>query len=284
MQPNVIIANEDTFQATVLERSFQTLVLVDFWAPWCGPCRMLTPVLEQLAAAGNGSWILAKVNSDENPRLAQQYGVRGIPNVKAFRDGSVIDEFVGAQPKPVVQRFIEKLLPNHLDESVERAEHLLNDGDLDAARAALEAVLAEKPDHERAHLAIARLEVEERDGQAALVHLGAIPARGRYGRQAEQVRAQARLIPEDPATLEALMVQVEQNPDDLTSLHTLARAAAWEGQYDLAAQQLLRILEKQRDFAGGAAHRDLLDLFVLMGEENPLTREYRQRLGWLIFA
>jgi putative thioredoxin len=284
MQPNVIIATEDTFQTSVIERSFKTLVLVDFWAPWCGPCRMLTPVLEQLAAAGGGSWILAKVNSDENPRLAQRYGVRGIPNVKAFRNGSVVDEFVGAQPKPVVQRFIEKLLPNHLDESVERAEQLLDDDDLEAARAALEAVLAEKPDHERARLAMARLEVEERNGAAALTHLDAIPARGPNGRQAERLRARARLIPESTTSYDELLAHAEQDPDDLAAAYRLARVAAWEGQYELAAQQILRILERRRDFAGGAAHRTLLDLFVLMGDDNPLTKEYRQRLGWLIFA
>ncbi|MGH2543108.1 MAG: thioredoxin [Ardenticatenaceae bacterium] len=284
MNSYVIEVGERSFQEDVIERSRGVPVLVDFWAPWCGPCRMLTPVLEQLAAEGNGSWVLAKVNSDENPRLAQRYDVRGIPNVKAFRDGKLVAEFVGAQPRAMVQRFLEQLLPNELDESVSRAEELLSAGKTKLARAALKDVLREKPDHDAAHLAMARVELTESDPQAALAHLDAIPAEGPLGPAAKMLRAQARFSDTQESSVQELAARIDENPADLDSRYELARLAVQRGDYDTAAEQLLYVIEKQRDFRDGAAHQAILDLFTIMGEDDPRTRQYRKKLGMLLFA
>ncbi len=108
LPPNVLNAREESFQQTVIERSYQVPILVDFWADWCNPCRMLSPVLEQLAGEGEGRWLLVKVNSDENQALAQQYRIQGIPNCLLFKEGKVVDSFVGVQSKPFIQRFLDK--------------------------------------------------------------------------------------------------------------------------------------------------------------------------------
>src|SRR5438309_9322841 len=130
-----------TFEADVIAASFQQPVVVDFWAPWCGPCRRLSPLLERLAEDAGGAWVLAKVNVDQNAALATRYGVQGIPAVKGFRDGHVVAEFVGAQPEPAVRRFLEQLAPSAIDRDVAEARHRADGGDLAAAESAFRRAL-----------------------------------------------------------------------------------------------------------------------------------------------
>ncbi len=165
--PNIIDVSESTFETDVIARSRQTPVVVDFWAPWCGPCRMLGPILEKLAREANGAWILAKVNTDENQRVAMRFGIQGIPAVKAFRDGKVVSEFVGAQPEPNVRQFIQKLGATPIGAPGDEAAKLLAARRWVEAEAAYRRVLAGNSAQPAAALGLAKALLAQGKGRQA---------------------------------------------------------------------------------------------------------------------
>jgi putative thioredoxin len=252
---------------------------------------MLTPILERLAAEGEGEWLLAKVNSDDNQQLSRDYGVRGIPNVKLFKDGKVVDEFVGARPKGFVKEFLAKWVTSKLDIEIAEIEAQIGEGELKKSRATLEQLMSQHPDYERGHIALARLALAERHPEVAIKHLELISTIGPNHIIAEQLRAHARFRrgtdtypAKSDKSIEKLEATVKEEPSHLAARFELACAAALAQDYEKAAQQLFYILERNRSFQKRAAHQAMLDLFLLMGEDDPRTKEYRQRLSWLIFA
>ena len=281
----IIEVSERDFQREVLERSYQTPVVVDFWAVWCGPCRMLGPILERLALEAKGDFVLAKVNVDENPGLAARYGVQGIPTVKAFVNGRVVDEFVGALPEPHVREFLRRVVPSPLDRQVQRAQQLLEAGKLTEAESLLRQVLEKEPYHGRALLVLGRVLLQQDRPDEALEALERIPPHLPEYREGSKWRAMANFRREARACggLQACRERLAANPDDLEARYGLAMALAAEGHYEDALRHLLAIVKRDRRFRDDGARKAMVAIFDILGENHPLTNEYRSKLAMAIF-
>jgi len=268
------------FEAAVVEESRQRPVVVDFWAPWCGPCRTLGPALERLAAQGGGAWLLAKVNVDQDPEVAGQFGVQGIPAVKAFRGGQVVDEFVGAIPEPQVRRWLERIVPGPADEAFAAAQALLAGGPAPAARAALVRVLTLKPSHGGALLALAELDIQEGRPADALARLDRIPPPDADGLASRIAALRLRASVRPGEDLGALRRKVEAEPADPGARLALARALAADGQHQPALEELLEVVRRfRRAEPGEEARRAMLQLFEVVGARSELADAYRTRLS-----
>jgi putative thioredoxin len=280
----VIEVNEEDFQTEVIERSRQTPVVVDFWAPWCGPCRVLSPVLEGLAQENGGRFILAKINVDENQGLASKYGVQGIPMVKAFKDGRAADEFVGAQPQPTVRQFIQRLLPSEADQKVAQGRTLLDAGKPKEAEVAFRAVLAGQAEHAGAWLGLASALAQQGQEQAALDALSHVPLGTPEGHEALRLRQEMNLRAEaGNADESALRARITEAPTDLEARYKLASLLAVERCYEESLEQYLEIVRRNRSFNNGAAREGMLHLFDVLGDD-PLVRTYRNRLASALFV
>jgi putative thioredoxin len=269
--------NRGDFEQAVIAASRRVPVLVDFWAEWCAPCRTLKPVLEKLAAEYGGRFVLAKVDSDRNQELAARYGVRGIPNVKAFVDGEMVDEFTGAQSEAQVRAFIERLLPSPAEPLRAAAAEARAQGDLEIARSLLDDALALDPANQAAHLDLAELHIDGQRFDAARAILDAPAAKESPRRGALQARLKlaAGSAGADPAALRA---RVAADGDDLDARLQLANALALRQDYREALGQLLEIVRRDRKWQDEAARRTMLDLFTLLGAStghDDLVREFR---------
>jgi putative thioredoxin len=268
------------FEQAVIRRSFDVPVVVDFWAPWCGPCRQLGPTLERLAGEAGGAWELVKLNTDENPRTSMQYRIQSIPAVKAFRDGQMVDEFIGALPEPQVRAFVSRLLPSAADLKAREGDELAAMGYATTAEDRYDEALALDPNHARAILGKA----ESLAGRGAVADALALLDRRPGDREAQALRARLGLQQAGgDADLDTLVARVAVDPKDAAARYDLGRALAARGDYADAMDHLLEVVRLDRTLDNDGARRALLDIFSLLGDEDQRTQTYRRRLGMLLF-
>ena len=276
----VLDTSDATFATDVIERSRELPVVVDFWAPWCGPCRVLGPTLEAIAAERAGEVQLVKVNVDENPGVASSYQVQGIPAVKAFRNGEVVSEFVGALPEPQVRGFFNSLTPSAADLAVTAAVQAVQAGHSGAARLHLEQALQQDPDHQQASVSLAAILLAEGETDRARELAARFPG------DPVAVRVLAQLTFSDEAgeePREALEARLEADPEDAEAHYRLGCRLAAEGEWRDALEHLLATVRLDRGVAADGGRLRMLDAFVLLGDGHELTRGYRQRLTNVIF-
>jgi len=282
MAAHVIDVNEANFEQAVLEASTRAPVVIDFWAPWCAPCRELGPVLERLAAEYDGRFTLAKVNADESPALTAQFGVRGIPSVKAIVNGALVDEFAGALPEPMVREFIERVLPSPSEELRLQAAHAYS-ADRDAARALglLEQAEKSDPGNEAVRVDQAEIYLDLKQLDAARKLLDSLGGLAQMGDRVVALRARLDLAQGaaqagDEGTLES---RIAQEPGDLEARLQLAQILVARKRYDAALGHLLEIVKRDRGFRDDAGRKTMLEVFTLLGQDNELVAEYRRRLA-----
>ena len=277
-----IEVSAQNFQASVIDASSRAPVLVDFWAPWCAPCRALTPVLEKLEAEYGGRFTLAKVNSDENAQLAAQYGVRGIPNVKAFAGGQVVDEFSGALPERLVREFLDRVIPSEADKLARQAEvHYRETGDGPQALALAEQALRKEPENTRALKLAAGFLTELGRFDEARACLDRLAPLAQMDESVSALRARLDFAASAAATpgAEALLQRIERDPNDLDARLALANLRAAKGDYAAALDQLLDIVRRNRAFRDDIARKTMLQIFNVLGNQSDIVSEYRRRLA-----
>ena len=271
------------FEREVLERSKEVPVVVDLWAPWCGPCRALGPVLERLTIEHAGAFVLAKVNVDEAPAVAQALRVQSIPAVKAFRDGQLVLEFVGAQPEAAVRQFLGAVLPTEAERLARDGERRVAARDPAGAEAAFKDALARDARQPRALLGLARLHAERGEETEALKLVERISPSAPVAREAERFAAELRTRVDATGDEATLRHRVRAHLDDLDARLQLGRVLAARGKYDDALAELLEVVRRDPRHADDGARKAMLDVFEVLGPRDPLVEKYRGELAKALF-
>jgi putative thioredoxin len=262
------------FQTDVLERSKTIPVLVDFWAEWCGPCRVLGPVLERLAEQNSERWVLAKLDTEEFPDVAMQYGIRSIPNVKLFVDGEAVNEFVGALPEPAIQEWLKKAIPAKQNPAVEEARAILADLRFEEARELLEPVVGAEPDNQKARVYLSKA-IFFSDPDRARMLVDGIEADSECYDLAEAIRV-----------LHSLKGKTPEELPEAPSRDTYASAAkaTLERQFDTALQKFIQVIRDDRYFDDDGSRKAGIAIFKYLGEDHPTTQKWRKEFNRSLFS
>ncbi|PIE10734.1 MAG: thioredoxin [Rhodobacterales bacterium] len=288
---HVIDGTDDSFMVDVVEASQTTPVIVDFWAPWCGPCKTLGPALEKAVNAAGGKVRMVKVNIDENQMMAGQLRVQSIPTVYAFHQGQPVDGFQGALPPSEVEAFVKKIADMHeedggLADAIAAAEAMLEEGEVADAAETFAAILEEDPMSAAAFAGLAKTHLAQSQPEEAEAVLNGAPAEIATAHEIEAVRAQIELArqAEDAGPVADLRAAVEADEANHQARFDLAVALQANGDNEAAVTELLELFRRDREWNGGAAKEQLFKLFDALGAQDPVTLAGRRKLSSMIFA
>ncbi len=263
------------FEEEVIKRSSEVPVLVDFWAEWCGPCKILSPVLERLAAANKGEWELAKVDTEEFPEIAMEYGVQGIPNVKLFFQGNVTAEFVGAIPEHAVKQWLQKNIPSSHQTGLDHAATLIAEGNEEEGARLLREILDAEPDNQRAKILLARAMLfREPSTSAQLVRQVDDPSQGEL---TDALSTMLRMI--------EIAGHPEKLPESPIRPHYLAAIEhVRHRRFEQALEAFIDIIRRDRFYDDDGSRKACIALFKFLGEDHPVTQQYRREFSRALYV
>ena len=273
------------FEQLVIDESFRRPVVVDFWAPWCGPCRILGPVLEKLAEEFKGDFLLAKVNTEENPDLAQDFAIRSIPNVKVFKGGEVVDEFLGAISEAEARHFLRRQCPSDADRKYAEGAASVGLGQAEEARRAFEEALRADPSNEGALLELGKILAAAGDAEEAASLWDRIPSDSPRREEAESLKQalEFHVVCGQNGGPGACAARAAAEPENLEARYAHGCCLAAGGDYRGALEEFLFVVTRNRNFREEAARKAMLTVFALAGGRSDLAEEYRKRLAMVLF-
>ena len=275
---------QDTFNQEVIEKSHQAPVVVDFWAGWCAPCKMLMPILSKLAEEYAGKFYLAKIDTDQERELAGQHGIRSLPTVRIYKFGQVVDEFMGAQPEAALRQILETHILRVSDLLLQDAMGEIAAGNQARARELLETAYSQEPDRKPIALALARtyIAVAEYAKAAEVIHNLGMASVG--DAEVDEIKARlefATAVADAPSAAD-LLARLAANDKDCAAHYQVGAHAALQGDYDGALQHFLRVMQLDRKYHDDGGRRAILSVFNLLGGQGPLVNQYRSKMAMLL--
>jgi len=284
-QDTVIDVTSEDFQQLVLDQSGRRPVLVDFWAPWCGPCQSLMPILTALAEEYSGQFVLAKVNIDEQQELAMQFGVRSVPTVKLYRHGEEVDQFMGVQPESEIRALLDRYVEKESDRIRASAREMAAEGRLDEAVALIEEGLAAEPANRDLKVALAQVQMQRHEYERAAELLQSLPPEARSAPEAAAMLGRLEFVKavEEAPGEEVLEERLAEEPGDSEARYQLGARKVLAGDYEGAMEQLLELVKRDRTFGDDAGRKGLLKIFDILGGEGDLVARYRSKMFNILY-